>query len=70
MKFPKRIKLAVLHVPYVTELNETNEGNVYFTGGIDSELLKILSHELEFEFELLIPHDRQWGKLEEDGQEL
>ncbi|XP_042908693.1 glutamate receptor ionotropic, delta-1-like [Parasteatoda tepidariorum] len=51
----------------VIEVKTDQNGHIRLTGGTDAAVLNILSKVLDFQFNLSIPEDKEWGRLAADG---
>ncbi|KAG8198891.1 hypothetical protein JTE90_015105 [Oedothorax gibbosus] len=67
MTFPDFLKIAVLPIRNLLEFNTSQENNLRFSGGVEAGFIQVLSNSLEFEYQLLVPEDGEWGRLEADG---
>ncbi|GFQ94306.1 lig_chan-Glu_bd domain-containing protein, partial [Trichonephila clavata] len=52
---------------HIMEIKTDGNNNVIFTGGVEAKLIEILSSKLGFDYKLIIPDDKEWGKMV-DGQ--
>ncbi|XP_035208863.1 glutamate receptor ionotropic, delta-2-like isoform X2 [Stegodyphus dumicola] len=60
------LKIACLnHPPYVV-VNETEQGRWELSGGIDAFVIKLLQQKYCFKYEIIVPPDKNWGKLLDD----
>lgn len=67
MGFPDFLRIAVLPLRHLTELNTTHEEDQKFSGGVEARFIDVLSNSLRFEYQLLVPEDGEWGRQEDDG---
>lgn len=58
MKFPSFLKIAVVSVKYLFEINR--DGNNIWYNGIEAELLTSLFKLLRFKFEIVVQRDNAW----------
>ncbi|XP_035218116.1 probable glutamate receptor [Stegodyphus dumicola] len=65
MPFPNLLKIAVVAFPpfFIINGNASN----YSISGTEARFLQTLSEALGFRYELLTPPDREWGRLQQDG---
>lgn len=68
MGFPKFLKIAVQHLRDVLEIKRNQTNHWEITGGIDGFLLKDLSKTLDFDYELYVPEDGEYGRINSDGK--
>ncbi|XP_054706103.1 glutamate receptor 2-like [Uloborus diversus] len=66
MKFPRKIKIAVNFLKHIFEIHKDTKGGLR-TSGVDAGLLDLIAEILGFQYELVIPKDEEWGRLEENG---
>ncbi|GFS73185.1 lig_chan-Glu_bd domain-containing protein, partial [Nephila pilipes] len=64
MKFPSLLKVAVVPMKNIFEVNR-NENGVLEVGGIEGNLLKVLSRALSFKYEIYVGNE--WGVQSKDG---
>lgn len=62
MSFPKFLRIGVIPLRNVIELHTDSTGNVTFNGGVEANLVKVLSAALGFDYKLIIPRDKEWGR--------
>ncbi|GFY56775.1 uncharacterized protein TNIN_319141 [Trichonephila inaurata madagascariensis] len=65
VKFPKNIRVAAVNVPSIFVPNTT--GDIIFIDGYEGSLLKCLAEKLNFEYEVILSTDGQWGTRNENG---
>ncbi|GFR27786.1 uncharacterized protein TNCT_218731 [Trichonephila clavata] len=63
--FPKRIRVAALNIPNVFQLNKI--GDKIVADGLEGKLLNCLAEKLNFEYEVILSPDNQWGSRSENG---
>ncbi|GFY45451.1 uncharacterized protein TNIN_296161 [Trichonephila inaurata madagascariensis] len=63
--FPKKIRVAALNIPSVFKLNAV--GDKIVVDGSDGKLLNCLAEKLNFEYEVVLTSDGQWGSRDENG---
>ncbi|GFQ82083.1 uncharacterized protein TNCT_499721 [Trichonephila clavata] len=63
--FPKNIRVAALNIPNVFQLNTI--GDKIFADGSEGKLLQCLAEKLNFEYEVILSPDNQWGSRNENG---
>ncbi|GBL76007.1 hypothetical protein AVEN_234321-1 [Araneus ventricosus] len=66
MSFPKFLRIAIMPLRHVIEIRKDEEGKIKSAGGVEGELVEILSSKLGFDYEFILPDDRSWGKIEDD----
>ncbi|GFU99200.1 glutamate receptor ionotropic, delta-2 [Trichonephila clavipes] len=66
MKFPKFLKVAVINLEGVCDLNVNAEGKLELDGS-EKVFIELLSDAFQFNYELVQPSDKDWGQLQEDG---
>ncbi|GFS74566.1 lig_chan-Glu_bd domain-containing protein [Trichonephila clavipes] len=67
MAFPLFLRIAIMPMRHIMEIKTDEKNNVDFTGGVEAKLIEILSSKLGFDYKLIIPDDKEWGKFV-DGQ--
>lgn len=68
MEFPPKLRVAVLTNNHIFQIAKDPETDRLQISGIEARLLQILSTFLRFDFELVIPPTRDWGRLQSDGR--
>ncbi|GFY47315.1 uncharacterized protein TNIN_88921 [Trichonephila inaurata madagascariensis] len=63
--FPKTIRVAALNIPNVFQLNAI--GDKIVADGSEGKLLNCLAEKLNFEYELILSPDNQWGSRNKNG---
>ncbi|XP_035223998.1 probable glutamate receptor [Stegodyphus dumicola] len=64
--FPRYLRIGVIPVfPFLLLNNNTNNHST--AAGVLAKNFEILSEKLGFQYNLIVPPDRQWGRLKEDG---
>ncbi|GFQ81754.1 uncharacterized protein TNCT_79721, partial [Trichonephila clavata] len=63
--FPQKIRVAAINIPSVFKLNVV--GDKIVVDGSDGNLLNCLAEKLNFEYEIVLSPDGQWGSRYENG---
>ncbi|GBL76009.1 hypothetical protein AVEN_234323-1 [Araneus ventricosus] len=63
MAFPKFLKIAIVPQHHIWQLKKDDKGTITSVDGLEANIIDILSSKFGFDYELLIPEDRGWGKL-------
>ncbi|GFU53009.1 glutamate receptor ionotropic, kainate 3 [Trichonephila clavipes] len=63
--FPKKIRVAALNIPSVFKVNAV--GDKIVADGADGKLLNCLAEKLNFEYEVVLTPDGQWGSRDKNG---
>ncbi|GBM79123.1 hypothetical protein AVEN_219406-1 [Araneus ventricosus] len=66
MKYPQKVKVAVLPFGDLMRINTSVEGKMEFSG-VEGEILNVALNFLGFQYGFMIPEDLQWGRPEKDG---
>ncbi|XP_015929969.1 glutamate receptor ionotropic, delta-2-like [Parasteatoda tepidariorum] len=64
---PNKLRVAVLTIRHIVEVNTSDTRRLTFTGGVQANLIHALSVALGFAYEIVIPDDREWGRLDENN---
>ncbi|KAF8764466.1 glutamate receptor ionotropic, delta-2-like [Argiope bruennichi] len=67
MEFPKFLRIAVLPLRHIIELNNTDAENPKLSGGLEAAIIELLSKLLGFEYKLFPAKDKEWGRLTDNG---
>ncbi|GFY56164.1 acetoacetyl-CoA synthetase [Trichonephila inaurata madagascariensis] len=67
MKFPNFIRIGILPLRHLLEVNYDSKGNVHFDSGVEANFIRVLSEFLGFKYQLVITDDAEWGQLKDDG---
>lgn len=67
MNFPSTLKVGVVPSTIFFEINNSSIGHQPRILGVESEMLNILSKTLNFEYDLVIAEDKEWGQEGPDG---
>lgn len=62
MKFPRNIRLAILPLLDIFQINTSVKDSVQIIGGYESRFLDLLSDALQFNSILQVPSDLEWGR--------
>lgn len=65
--FPRSLRIAVLPLNGLFEVDTQTDGEMVITGGLEEEYLKVLSKSLNFKMKILAPADGEWGRETENG---
>ncbi|KAF8763402.1 putative glutamate receptor like protein [Argiope bruennichi] len=68
MSFEKVFRIAVLQAKHIFEVKESTDGKILPIRGIEARVLELLSQCMHFRYELVIPEDREFGQLLDNGQ--
>nr|XP_042902174.1 glutamate receptor U1-like [Parasteatoda tepidariorum] len=63
--FPTKLRIAVLPASRAIDIEKIN--NTTIISGFDSELIKLLSHALNFEYDIFVPSDNSYGSMDAFG---
>lgn len=66
MTISTKLKVSLLHVPFLTDINNTLTGYERVSG-FDGDFLNIIAEHLGFEYDIITPKDGQWGRKKNDG---
>ncbi|GIY03743.1 glutamate receptor ionotropic, kainate 4 [Caerostris extrusa] len=67
MEFPSVMRVLVNNLVSICDLEKNPDGQIILKGGVEAELLKLLSYALKFRYELMVPEDLQWGIKLQNG---
>ncbi|GFS28659.1 acetoacetyl-CoA synthetase [Nephila pilipes] len=67
MKFPDSMRIGILPLRHLLEVNYDNERNPYFASGVEANFIRVLSEFLGFSYQLVITDDGEWGQQQDDG---
>ncbi|GFX05737.1 glutamate receptor ionotropic, delta-2 [Trichonephila clavipes] len=67
MKFPNFLRIGILPLRHLLEVNYDSKGNVQFDSGVEANFIRVLSEFLGFKYQLAITDDAEWGQLKDDG---
>lgn len=62
MCFPSTLRVAVLPLNGLFEVERNNSESLIISGGLEAEYVKTLSKSLRFDVEVLYPADGEWGR--------
>ncbi|GFY52498.1 uncharacterized protein TNIN_168881 [Trichonephila inaurata madagascariensis] len=63
MKFPEFLRVAVVPHAGLFDIKITEQNKIKIVGGAEKAFLEMLSEVLNFEYEVKIPNDKEWGNL-------
>ncbi|GFU15444.1 lig_chan-Glu_bd domain-containing protein [Nephila pilipes] len=67
MVFPNFLKIAVIPLRHIIEVNNNNSKNPKLSRGLESSIIKFLSEALGFKYRIFVTGDREWGRFTENG---
>ncbi|GBM90977.1 hypothetical protein AVEN_226767-1 [Araneus ventricosus] len=67
MEFPKFLRIAVIPLRHIIELNNSDAENPKLSGGLEAAAIELLSKVLEFDYKLFPTKDKEWGRLTDNG---
>lgn len=62
MSFPSNLRVAILPLNQLFEVQRDHKGSLIISGGLEAEYVKTLSTSLRFNVEVLYPEDGEWGR--------
>ncbi|GBN48830.1 hypothetical protein AVEN_273462-1 [Araneus ventricosus] len=66
VKYPQKIKVAVLPFGELMRINTSVEGKMEFSG-VEGEILNVVLNSLGLQYDFMIPQDLQWGRQDKEG---
>ncbi|XP_055938229.1 ionotropic receptor 21a-like [Argiope bruennichi] len=63
MTFPNFLKIAIIPLQHNWEIRKDDNGAIKSVQGLEASLIDILSSKFGFDYELLVPEDKTWGKM-------
>ncbi|GFR13902.1 lig_chan-Glu_bd domain-containing protein [Trichonephila clavata] len=67
MVFPKFIKIAVIPLRHIIEVDNVNSRNPKLSRGVEASVIEFLSSALGFKYRIFVTDDREWGRFTENG---
>lgn len=67
MSFPKLLKIAVLQLYQMIELQLNQNNSIELKSGTDANLIKDMSKSIGFDYVICTPADGEWGRRKPDG---
>ncbi|GBO15232.1 Glutamate receptor ionotropic, delta-2, partial [Araneus ventricosus] len=61
-----KIKVAVLPIPEIMEINRSEHGIIKLSG-YEGKFLQSILTKMDMEYEIVVPEDRQWGLQQDNG---
>ncbi|GIY77913.1 lig_chan-Glu_bd domain-containing protein [Caerostris darwini] len=67
MDFPNFLRIAVVPLRYAVELDFDEKSRPSLSGGLEANIINLLSTTLGFEYEIFPAKDKEWGRLRDNG---
>ncbi|GFX05720.1 glutamate receptor ionotropic, delta-2 [Trichonephila clavipes] len=67
MHFPNFIRVGILPLRHLMDVNYDSDGKVRFASGVEANFIQVLSEFLGFSYQLIITDDGEWGQMKDDG---